>query len=115
MTRDELAVYDIVKTISFLFFLIAIFNFGLGKLGMRTVWREKSICAHRVSKKSCFGLLFVFIFGMILKHEGDELHKIIMRNKGKKSHSSAITSIINQTDSFNLTEPIGRNLQSHHR
>lgn len=115
MTRDELAVYDIVKTISFLFFLQSILSFGLGKLGMRTVWREKSICAHRVSRKSCFGLLFVFIFGMILKHEGGELHKIIMRNMGKQNHSSDISSIINKTDSFNLTEPLGRNLQSHHK
>ena len=104
-----------MKTISFLFFLLSVVSFGLGKLGMRTVWREKSQCANRVSKKSCIGILFVVIFGMILKHEGTELHQIIMRNKFKKSSPNSIVSIINQTDSLNLTEPIGRNLRSHHR
>lgn len=70
MTRDELASYDIMKTISFLVLLLSVINFGLGKLGMRTVWREKSHCANRISKKSCIGLVFIVIFAIMLDHEG---------------------------------------------
>lgn len=115
MTRDELAVYDLMKTISFLVFLVSFLTFGLGKLGMRTVWREKSQCAHRVSKKSFVALVFIFIFGMLVRNQGGELHKIIKRNKNGKN-ITPIQTIINQTDSFNLSEPIGRNLKGkHHR
>lgn len=111
MTRDELATYDLMKTISFLVFLLSVLNFGLGKLGMRTVWRQKSQCANRVSKKSCIGLVFIFIFGMLVRKEGGELHKIIKRNKNGKNVSSIQTiTNLNQTDSFNLTEPESFNL-----
>lgn len=113
MTRDELATYDIMKTISFLVFLISVANFGLGKLGMRTVWREKSQCAHRVSKKSCIGLVFIIVIGMMIRNQGGELHRIIKRNKGSKIQAD-IKTIINKTDSFNISEPIGRNLRHHH-
>lgn len=47
----------------------------------------------------------------MLKHEGGELHKIIERNKSQKKSQDAIVTIINQTASLNISQPIGRNLQ----
>lgn len=110
MTRDELDSYDIMKTVSFLTFLLSAANFGLGKLGMRTVWREKSQCANRISKKSCIGLVFILIIGVMMRHEGGELHKIISRNREKVWSQKDFEKIINRTDSMNLTEPLGRQL-----
>lgn len=103
MTRDELASYDIMKTISFLVFLLSVLNFGMGKLGMRTVWREKSQCANRISKKSCIGLGFIAIFGLMLRNEGGELHKIIKRNEVKPI-KAAYDKIMNLTKNANITE-----------
>ena len=110
LTRDELASYDLMKTISFLILLLSGLNFGLGHLGMRTVWREKSHCAHRITKKSLIGLVFIAIFSLMVRHEGGELHKIIKRNKFQKSSPKDLETIINKTDHFNMTEPMGRNL-----
>jgi hypothetical protein len=39
ITRDELAIYDIVKSASFFILMMALSTIMLGKLGMRTVWR----------------------------------------------------------------------------
>lgn len=117
MTRDEFACYDMMKTISFLIFLLSAATFGLGKLGMRTVWREKSQCANRITKKSIIGLVFVMILVLMMKHESSELHKIIRRNQimkrddRKANHKKDINQIINKTDHLNTTEPMSRNLQ----
>ena len=119
MTRDEFASYDLMKTISFLIFLISAATFGLGKLGMRTVWREKSQCANRITKKSMIGLVFVMTLVFMIRHESKEFHKIVRRNQiMKRDHQKAnsekdIGKIINKTDHLNITEPMGRNLQSY--
>ena len=42
VTRDELELYDLMKGMSYLMFLMSVIVIGMGKCGLRVVWREKS-------------------------------------------------------------------------
>jgi hypothetical protein len=42
ITRDELDLYDTMKTMSYLMFLMSVLVIAMGKCGLRSVWREKS-------------------------------------------------------------------------
>lgn len=102
MTRDELSAYDIVKSGAFFLFLLSMLTIMLGKCGMRTVWRQKSQCSYRVSKKSMIIIGFIFVLGLLVKNEAHDLHKIVKRYKNKNNASNFVTSD-NQTESLNLT------------
>lgn len=39
MSRDEFALYDTFKTLSFISFVMSVLVLGIGKLGMRSAWR----------------------------------------------------------------------------
>ena len=50
ITRDELELYDTMKIISFLMVLKSVLVVGMGKCGLRSVWREKSKISKRMIK-----------------------------------------------------------------
>ena len=66
VTRDELQLYDLMKGMSYLMFLMSIIVMGMGKCGLRTVWREKSKVGKRVMKKSGIMLAIIALFGMCM-------------------------------------------------
>jgi len=76
VTRAELELYDLMKCVSGLMFIMSMLVVAMGKCGMRTVWREKSKVGHRVTKKSAIIVAFIAFFGMWLKKEGQKIHEI---------------------------------------
>jgi cell division septation protein DedD len=42
VTRDELEIYDNLKSMSFLMFIMSILTIAIGKCGHRALWRKKS-------------------------------------------------------------------------
>ena len=76
VTRDELELYDLMKGMSYLMFLISVLVIGMGKCGLRVVWREKSKVGKRVMKKSGIMLAFIAIFGICMVKQGGQMKQI---------------------------------------
>ena len=68
VTRDELELYDTMKTMSYSMFLMSALVIGMGKCGMRSVWREKSKVGKRMMKKSAIAFAIIALFGMMTMH-----------------------------------------------
>jgi hypothetical protein len=81
ITRDELELYDTMKTMSYLMFLMSCLVIGMGKCGLRSVWREKSKVGKRMIKKSAITFAIIGLFGMMAAHNGHHIHDIVKQYK----------------------------------
>lgn len=79
ITRDELAVYDLLKSMSFFMFMASLFIGIIGRLGKRSVWREKSWATKWIGMKSLMLLVLTFACGLVLKGDSHEFFKITRR------------------------------------
>ena len=70
VTRDELDLYDHMKFMSYLMFLMSILVVAMGKCGLRAVWREKSKVGKRMMKKSAMVFVVIALIGMMGAHQG---------------------------------------------
>jgi len=75
--RDEFALYDLIKTISFLALVLSMCFIGLGKKGLRAVWMKKPKMTARLLKRSGFKLGFMALVAMVLHCQVKEAIKIV--------------------------------------
>lgn len=94
VTRDELDVYDLLKTMSFFMIMASLFIGMIGKLGMKTVWKEKSWATKWIGMKSLMLLILTLACGLVLKGDSHEFHKITRRHKPNKHHEKHNDNII---------------------
>ena len=73
VTRDELELYDLMKGMSYLMFLMSILVLGMGKCGLRVVRMEKSKVGQRVTKKSGIMFAIIALFGLCMMKTGKEM------------------------------------------
>lgn len=81
VSRDEFDVYDSIKTMTMITFFIFGKILAIGKCGKWITWRNRSAVTKRVLKKSCLGLLLVFIMSLWAMKEGKHMKSIIKRHK----------------------------------
>ena len=77
VTRDELELYDMMKNMSYAMFIMSASVIGMGKCGMRSVWREKSKVGKRMIKKSAIATTIIALFGVMIMHQGHHMHRIV--------------------------------------
>lgn len=90
ITRDEFELYESLKTMamimSFLFFKII----AIGKCGRWIEWGNDSLVTKRVIKKSCFGILCVFVMACLAFNQKSHIkhlkHKISIKHENDKPH-----------------------------
>ena len=105
VTRDELDLYDHMKFMSYLMFLMSILVVAMGKCGLRAVWREKSKVGKRMMKKSAMVFVVIALIGMMGAHQGKEMHRIVKRyikHEDKHEHEEQATK--RETEEFDKEE-----------
>jgi len=108
MTRDEFAIIDLVKNFAIALFFVSMMTFAIGKVGMRSVWREKSWATHWISKKSAIVMVIIVIFSFFGKSQMNQMHRIAKRYKSNDDSTIDLTSV-NETIEFE--QPSARNLE----
>jgi len=108
MTRDEFAIIDLVKNFAIALFFVSMMTFAIGKVGMRSVWREKSWATHWISKKSAIVMVIIVIFSFFGKSQMKQVHRIAKRYKSNDDSTIDLTSV-NETIEFE--QPSARNLE----
>jgi hypothetical protein len=108
MTRDEFAIIDMVKNFAIALFFVSMMTFAIGKVGMRSVWREKSWATHWISKKSAMVMVIICIFSFFGKSQMNQLHRISKRYKSTDDSTIDLSSV-NETSEFE--QPSARNLE----
>ena len=80
VTRDEFELYDLIKTMSFCFFFVALNALVMGKCGFRLVKKQKLGLAQRMWKK---GIFFAILMSLVMftGHRSKHMMEIIKRNK----------------------------------
>jgi hypothetical protein len=101
VTRDELLVYDTLKTMSYLMFLMSILVIGMGKCGLRIVWREKSKVGHRVLKKSFIIFALVGLMGIAVHYNGGKVQEI-KKQYNKHDDQEQMQDMNEPTDKFEM-------------
>jgi hypothetical protein len=86
--RDEFALYDSIKTISFVAMILSLCFVALGKKGLRAIWMKKPKMTRRLFKKSGFKLIFMFLISMVLHHQVKEAVDIVKHHHHPSPHNA---------------------------
>jgi uncharacterized metal-binding protein len=77
VSREEFALYDVFKSMSFIQFIISCLVLCMGVKGIRLSLRQKTPLARKIFKKTRCTLLIITFLGLILGHFHHEKMKII--------------------------------------
>lgn len=70
--RDEFAVYDTIKTVSFLGVILSLLTIGLGKKALFAIWKQKPNFNKKVFRKGIFLTILIAIVFLIARHHSQE-------------------------------------------
>ena len=83
VTKDEFEMYDLLKTMSFCMFFVALNTLIMGKCGFRLVKNQKANLARRMFKK---GIFFAILLSLVMFLGGRSKHLREIINRNKKHH-----------------------------
>ena len=92
VTRDEFEMYDLIKTMSFCFFFVALNALVMGKCGFRLVKKAKLGLAQRMWKKGIFFCLLMCLV-MFTGHRSKTMMEIIKRNQHHHNKTRALQDV----------------------
>jgi len=76
VTRDEFALYDYLRSMSFFTFMMSVCVMIIGKCGLRSTWIKKSKMAKRIFRKGKISCAVIFFLGLFAAYYGHEIHQI---------------------------------------
>jgi len=77
MSRDEFDLYDIIKSVTFLTWMMGVAVLCIGKKSLCAVYRHKPEFTQKVFKKNIFRIGFLAFIGLIVHHYAKEAGRII--------------------------------------
>ena len=98
VTRDEFALYDMLRTMSFFTFMMSVAVMIIGKCGLRSTWVKKSKMAKRIFRKGKIACAVIFVLGLFALHQCHGIHHIAEKQM-HKHHEERMAEHKNQMSS----------------
>jgi len=88
VNRDEFALYDLIKTLSFLGVMMSMAIVHMGCHGLKSIKMsaKKPKFAKQAFRRSMFRIALMAVLALIVHHHVKEVKDVIMHNKQQKSH-----------------------------
>lgn len=85
ISKEEFALYDLIKLIGIVSMVISVLIITFGKSAKWAVWKKNPEFTHKVFKFSCIKLALIALLGMYCGNLGQQVEEIIKHHRNEST------------------------------